>query len=120
MAASSKEEVLAQAKTSFKTLEVGVGTAKVEFRELSHAERKALDESNYQVKDGELVQDAEGYLVPVVEKHPRYMERWIAATISPTLTVDEVYPLPLSLKREWSLAAKKINGIEPASETAKN
>ena len=119
MAASKKEEILAEAMASFQSVEVPVGKSRIVLRELSVAERKALNETLFEVKDGELVVDAEGYYVlrkGVANIH----DIWIAATATPTFTVEELAGLPLSLRRRLFDEARKINGFEPAEKTAKN
>lgn len=125
MAVSTKDQIQAQAMSSFQSVEVTIGSSKAVLRELSHAERQALDASNFQTKDGELVtrvdpKDGETYLIPVEEKRPLHMERWIAATINPTFTVEEIAAWPVSLKKRISDEAKRINNIEVAATTAKN
>lgn len=116
--ASTKEQISAQAMGSFKTVEVDIGSAKAVLRELPQAERRALDESSYQMKDGEFVEDKDGFLVPINPKF--FYERWIAATITPAFTVEEIAPWPVSLKKRLCDAAKLVNNIEPAATVAKN
>lgn len=122
-AMSTKDEIQAAAMKSHRTVEVEIGTAKATLRELSRDERRALDQSNYQHKDGEFLtkeENGESYLVPVEEKESRHAERWIAATISPAFTVEEIAPWPASLKARLLEEARRVNGIEPAEKIAKN
>jgi hypothetical protein len=118
MATSTKEEIQKAALSSFGTVEVKIGAATAVLRELSDAERKALDAKNYQMKDGELVVDEKGFLTTIDPKF--YLERWIEATITPAFSVAEIALWPLSLKKHICEEAKKINGIKSDAETAKN
>lgn len=122
---STKEEIMAAAMTAHRTVEVEIGTAKATLREMSHDEARKLEESLWQYKDGKpLIKkgaDGEEYGIPTVDGPEwRFAERWIAATISPAFTVDEIAQWPASLKRRLLEEAKKVNGIEPAETIAKN
>ena len=124
---SSKEQIHAAAMTSFRTVEVPVGAAKIVLRELSVAERRQLDACMFEMKDGEFVteervdKDGKPYKGNVIRKDfSHYDEHWIAATAIPAFTVEELIPWPNSLKAALADEARKINGIEPAEQTAKN
>ena len=119
MGVSTKEEILKEAMGSFKTVDVTIGKAKITLRELSVAERKKLNETLFQTKDGELVVDAEGYhtLRPGIDNVHDY---WIAATSTPPFTVDDLAAAPLSVRKMLFDEARKVNGFEPAEKTAKN
>jgi hypothetical protein len=119
MAASNKAEILSEAMGSFQTVEVPIGKAKIVLRELSVAERQTLNEAMFEIKDGELVVDAEGYYI--LRKGVKNIhDYWIAATATPTFTVEELAELPPSLRRKLFEEARKVNGFEPAEKTAKN
>lgn len=116
---STKEQVQKAAMGSFRTKEVPIGNTKVILRELGKSERDALDKSNYKVKpEGGFAEDEKGFLIPINPEH--YMERWIAATIDPSFTVEEISEWPVSLKRTLCDEAKKVNNIESADTVAKN
>ena len=116
---STKAQIQKEAKTSFRTVEVLIGNAKATLRELGHADREALDKSNYEMNaEGGFVVDKDDFLVPInVEQ---YMERWIAATIEPSFTVEEIADWPVSLKRHLCDEAKVVNNIASAATIAKN
>ncbi len=118
MAASKKDEILSEAMGSFLSVEVPVGKAKISLRELSVAERKTLNETLFEVKDGELVEDAEGYYV--MRKGVNVHDSWICATATPPFTLADLANLPLSLRKRLFDEARKVNGFEPAEKTAKN
>lgn len=117
---STKEEIQKAALSAFKTVEVSVGPAKATLRELTRTERDALDRTNYERKpdDSGFAEDGKGFLVPINAEG--YLERWIAATITPAFTVEEIADWPVSLKRMLCDQAKRVNNIEPAEATAKN
>jgi hypothetical protein len=117
---STKEQIQKAAMSAFKTLEVLIGTEKATLRELTRGERDALDRSNYERKpdDSGFAADADGFMVPINPE--QYLERWIAATITPAFTVDEIAEWPVSLKRTVCDQAKRVNNVEPAAAVAKN
>jgi hypothetical protein len=119
MANGTKEQVYTDAMASFQSVEVTIGKTTATLRELSDDARRALDDANYERNtDGKFREDDKGFLIA---KDPeQYLSRWIAATITPAFTVDEISKWPQSLRKRLCEAAKKINGIEPAAETAKN
>ena len=116
----TKEMIDAAARAMFKTVEVDIGKTKARLRELSKTEMDALDKINFKQKpDGSgPVEDANGKLTIIDVM--KYYDNWIAATIEPKFTAEEVKDWPFSLKKELLEKAKKINGIEPADTTAKN
>lgn len=120
MPASKKEEILTEAMASFQSVEVAIGPkTKIVLRELSVSERKTLNETLFEVKDGELVVDAEGYYT-LRKGIDNTHDVWIAATATPAFTVEELKDLPLSLRKRLFEEARKVNGFEPAEKTAKN
>ena len=119
MAASKKEEILAEAMGSFQSVEVPIGKSKVVLREMSVAERRSLNETLFEVKDGELVVDGEGYYI-LRKGIGNIHDYWIAATATPAFTVEELEKLPLSLRKKLFDEARKVNGFESAEKTAKN
>jgi hypothetical protein len=118
--ANTKDEIRKAAMGAFKTVEVSIGAAKATLRELSRSERDALDRQNYKAKDdgSGLAEDDKGFLIPINPEG--YLDRWIAATIDPPFTVEEISEWPVSLKRELCEQAKRVNGIETADVVAKN
>ena len=119
MAASKKEEILAEAMGSFQTVEVAVKTKVIMLRELSKDERRKLDESLFEMKDGEFVKDKDGYL-GVRKEVKNIHDYWIAATATPAFTVEELEAWPPSLRKRLFDEARKINGFELPAVTAKN
>jgi hypothetical protein len=123
MAVSKKSEIVAEAMGCFKTKEVPIGNKVIQLRELTVTEQRALDEKIFVMGDGDLareffVNDKGNRVVREDFKH--WDEHWIAATATPTFTVDELIPWPASLKAMLGDEARKINGILPADQTAKN
>ncbi len=119
MSASKKEEILIEAMGSFLSIEVPVGKSKIVLRELSVDARRKLDESLFEMQDGEFVKDGDGYM-KVRKEVKNIHDHWIAATAEPQLTIEELAALPLSLRKRLFDEARKINGFEPAEKTAKN
>ena len=122
---ATKEQIHAAAMTSNRTVEVKIGTIDATMRELSVAERKQLDESNYQKNGDDFLtrvdpKDGETYLVPIEEKVSMHNERWIAATLLPAVPIEQIAQWPVSLKRRLAEEAKKVNNIDVAAVTAKN
>lgn len=122
---STKDEIAAAAKTAFRTVEVEIGTAKATLRELSPDAARALEQSLWQYKDGKPLtrkdeKDGEDYKIPVDEPEWKFAERWIAATITPAFTVEEISQWPASLRKRLLKEAQAVNGIEPAETIAKN
>lgn len=125
---STKEQIQKAAMQSFRNEEVSIGSAKATIRELSAAERKELNARLYVTDSGSgepALHNADGQLDPNGDQWmPRdgvkYFEEWIAATIEPAFTVDEIVEWPDSLKRSLCGQARRINGIEPAESVAKN
>ena len=118
MAASAKEAILKEAMASFQTVEVNVGKERIVLRELSVAERKTLNESMFETKDGELVVDKDDNYT--VRKGIKIHDSWIFATSQPTITVEDLADLPLSLRKRLYDEARKVNGFVSAETTAKN
>jgi hypothetical protein len=120
MAEFKKEDIQAEAMNCFKTIEHVIGKTNVKLRELSKTEMDALDKINFEQKpDGSgPVEDKDGKLTIIDVM--KYYDNWIAATMEPKFTADEVKDWPFSLKKELLEKAKIINGIEPADTTAKN
>ena len=116
----TKEMIDAAAKSMFKTVEVDIGGKKARLRELSKTQMDELDKINFEQKpDGSgPVEDENGKLTIIDVS--KYYDNWIAATIEPRFTADEVKDWPFSLKKDLLEKAKKVNGIEPAETTAKN
>jgi hypothetical protein len=119
MSVSKKEQIVAEAMGSFRTAEFPVGKAVIQLRELSVVEQRVLDEMIFEIKDGEFVINDKGNRV-VRKGFQHWDEHWIAATATPMFTVEELIPFPASLKSTLGDAARKLNGILPAEQTAKN
>ena len=122
---ATKEQIHAAAMASHRTVEVEIGSVKATLRELSVAERKQLDESNYQKNGDDFAtrvdpKDGETYLVPIEEKVSMHNERWIAATMQPAVPIEQIAQWPVSLKRRLAEEAKKVNNVDVAAVTAKN
>jgi hypothetical protein len=107
---ATKEEIAAAARGMFrvKEIEIRPGTF-VGLRELTTPERNALDRKLWQVDEaGELKMRKEGdddFLVSVPHN-----EEWLAATMTPAFTVDELLAgWPAPLKAELAAEAKKLN-----------
>jgi hypothetical protein len=116
---STKEQINQVVMAMFHTVEVSIGTEKATLRELSRAERDALDKTNYKRNaNGAFEDDAKGFLVPI--NPSQHAERWIAACITPAHTVEEIAKWPPPIVEELCEKAKKINNIETAEKTAKN
>ncbi len=121
MAVSKKNDIMAQAMGSFQTKEFPIGNAAIKLRELSVAEQRKLDETVFEMKEGEFVVTEGRRVVRKDFKH--WDEHWIAATATTAdgpFTVEELIPWPASLKTNIADEARKLNGIEPADKTAKN
>ena len=127
---SSTEEILAAARKRFKTKEIDLGDgAKISVRELTPAERTALDDRLWEKgPDGKFVTvDEKGQ--PSTEGEVYYKTRdgadirreWLLATVTPAEVVPALLgdDVPNSLKDEIFTAARAINGFDPAS-IAKN
>lgn len=122
---STKEEIQAQALKSFRTVEVEIGAAKVKLRELSKDERQQLEESIWKFKDGkfETEKDPDSGLQHKIARDDvdwLYAERWIAATITPAFTVEEILLWPVSLRTRVLAEAEQVNNIRTSAEIAKN
>ena len=115
---ATKEEIAAAAKAKFLTVDVEIAPGlTVTLRELTTVEKRVLDLRLWQAgPDGELLvkpENGKDMLVPVVGVHHR--EEWLAATMTPAFTVEELLagwpePLKLDLYRQ----AAKINGANLA------
>lgn len=118
---STKEELAAAARKRFKTEEVDLGGgAKLVLRELSQSERKALDDRLWKKNpDGTYLKDADGFNNLKDDVH--YAEEWIAAAVTPPLTVDDLLTddWPASLKDELKAKVQKLCGLT-IREAAKN
>jgi hypothetical protein len=88
-------------------------------RELSSPEREALDARLFKKgADGEFLKNDKGNLV--LNKPGHFSAEWIAATITPEHTAEEVVGWYESTKDALLAKAQEVNGILPAEETAKN
>ena len=113
---STKEEVLAAAAKKFKTVDAEIGTGvKVTLRELSRSERDALDKRLWEhAPDGKLAEkDVDGVKMLIPKKDVHYSEEWLAATMIPAMTVDELLAdeWPGSLKDMLRIKAQNVNGL---------
>lgn len=117
---STKEEVLAAARGMFHTIEKELvpGGAKITVRELSRAERDQLDERLFDhdetgsriLVDEDDQPSAKGKYVKM-KAGVRVMEEWLAVTMEPAMTVEELLTIPDSVKRPVFDEARKLNGL---------
>lgn len=116
----TKEKIQAEALLALEKIEVDIGKAKAEMRELTEDEMNALEKTIYKQKeDGSGPEvDADGKLT--ITDLDLYFNLWIATTLMPKFTVEEVSKWPRSLRKKLLEKAKKVNGIEPIETIAKN
>lgn len=125
---NSKEQILAAARQCFAKKEVFLDEAKtvsVSVRELSRPEREALNARLFLTDEATgkpLTFNAEGKPDPKGEDwHFRegapLIEEWLAATMSPAFTVEELTgpDWPASLKRSLYNEAQAVNGVSVKS-----
>ena len=111
---ATKEEIAAAARGKFLTAE-SKALPGVSFRELPGPESAALDVRLWQ-KDAEgndVVEERGGKKFPVPVKGVHHNEEWLAATMTPAFTVDELLgpDWPESLKLDLCREAKNLNGF---------
>jgi len=124
---STKEQIQKAAMGAFRKEKVVIGDAEAMLRELSVAEANELRKVMYETddagvpicfdKDGK--RDANGSMWHF---RPGMSEDvcWIAATIEPHFTIDEIKEWPKSLRARIFAQVRNINGIEPDETVAKN
>jgi len=123
---STKEQIKAAAAKRFRTKEIDLGDGvKVQVREISTTERKALDaridtdRAKYfkTGDDGKLLVENGSYIfrdgVTAGSFEVHRTEYWLAVTLVPDHTVEELLDpgWPESLKADLLKEAMKINGI---------
>jgi hypothetical protein len=122
---ATKAEILAAAKNRFKseTVELGKGVS-VTLRELTPTQRDDLNKRLYKHTDDgkpEVVKNDAGKECWVPVAGSNYSEEWLAATMHPAFTVEELLAddWPTSLKDMLCDKARALNGITLA-DAAKN
>ena len=127
MAALDYEKLAAAAKKAVKRKSFPIGDVKVELRELLRPELAALDARLWVYgPDGKPLMhtdgkpDPNGKDVKQVEG-VHFLEEWIAATMEPAVTVDQLLgpEWPDSLIIDLYNAARAVNGYE-AKDAVKN
>jgi len=99
---STKDEIQAAVKARFRTatMEIAPGV-EVTFRELSEAEGIALDKACFTTgPDGKRTINPDGLFMP----------RWLAATIAPAFTVEELGTWPAQLIGQAWTKCQEVNG----------
>jgi hypothetical protein len=109
---NTREEMMVFFKERFKTetLDLGEGIV-LTARELSQGANHKLAEQNFVRKGDKLEPNPDG----------RYTARWIAASIEPGVTVEEVEEWPKSLVDQVFEMVSRVNGLavsEPARDAA--
>jgi hypothetical protein len=128
--ANGNEQVLAAARKRGKKKDIDLGDGvQVTVRELSRTERKELYERMFMkgpddkfiiVDKNDKPTTEDGFYK--VREGVVVMREWLLAAMTPAEAVDGILAddVPDSVKLEIFEEARKINGIEPASEIAKN
>ena len=111
---STKEEIDKAAKTRVRTKEVEITPGvKVTMHELTPAEFTAFEDALYEPADDKGIRKQ--------REGTHYQAMWIAATMTPVFTAEEVKPWTLSVKKELAAVADELNGLKvPDSVIAGN
>jgi hypothetical protein len=119
---NTKEEIKAAARKRFATKEVEIADGvKVTLKEISMAARKALNGRLFVTDDATgLPKDENGSWTYRDGIH--VTEEWLAATMDPAHTVDELLTddWPESLKMELRRQAMKLNGMNVEDAAGKS
>lgn len=118
---STKEQIAAALKKSFRRKEVKIADSgvTVSVRELSRDEREALDKRLFKVDSAGKFIEENGYLVAA--DGSRLVEEWLAATLDPSFTVEELLSndWPASVKAMLYREARAVNTVS-LEDAAKN
>ncbi|MFA5706700.1 MAG: hypothetical protein WDA41_10135 [Candidatus Neomarinimicrobiota bacterium] len=111
---STKEQVLSAARQKYRRQEVELAAGvTVVLRELAVSEKRALDQRLYECNaQGEPQDDPDGQGF-LLRKGIKFTEEWLAATMEPAMTVEELVgdDWPESLKAQLMREALKVNGF---------